>query len=164
MICPYCKEEIVDGALKCKHCNSILTEPPKQPQTAEQSQSQQARIKSVDELSLPPDIKQKLQFVQDNYKRTVFGLPDYGLKGKALWQTFNIWAFLFNCIYYFAKGMWRKGLLLLGMSVAITVISNALNLPPALSFGISMLIPIIAMQSAYYDLYRKHVRSEIFWW
>ena len=24
MICPFCKEEIKDGAIKCKHCGSIL--------------------------------------------------------------------------------------------------------------------------------------------
>jgi hypothetical protein len=26
MICPFCKEEIKDGAIKCKHCGSMLTE------------------------------------------------------------------------------------------------------------------------------------------
>ena len=25
MLCPYCKEEIADGAIKCKHCSSMLT-------------------------------------------------------------------------------------------------------------------------------------------
>lgn len=28
MQCPYCKEEIIDGALKCKHCGSSLGQPP----------------------------------------------------------------------------------------------------------------------------------------
>jgi hypothetical protein len=28
MQCPYCKEEVIDGALKCKHCGSTLNLPP----------------------------------------------------------------------------------------------------------------------------------------
>jgi uncharacterized membrane protein YvbJ len=26
MLCPYCKEEIQDGAVKCKHCGSMISE------------------------------------------------------------------------------------------------------------------------------------------
>ena len=28
MICPFCKEEIADGAIKCKHCGSMLVSIP----------------------------------------------------------------------------------------------------------------------------------------
>jgi hypothetical protein len=28
MICPYCKETILDGAVKCRHCNSMLNPAP----------------------------------------------------------------------------------------------------------------------------------------
>ena len=27
MLCPFCKEEIADGAIKCKHCGSMLSAP-----------------------------------------------------------------------------------------------------------------------------------------
>ena len=28
MQCPFCKEEILDGAIKCKHCDSMLNKKP----------------------------------------------------------------------------------------------------------------------------------------
>jgi len=34
MQCPFCKEEIVDGAVKCKYCKSMLTQSPAQQATA----------------------------------------------------------------------------------------------------------------------------------
>jgi hypothetical protein len=27
MLCPYCKEETAEGAIKCKHCDSMLVAP-----------------------------------------------------------------------------------------------------------------------------------------
>ena len=38
MECPYCKEEIQEGALKCKHCGSMLT-PAGAPQAATSDKS-----------------------------------------------------------------------------------------------------------------------------
>ena len=37
---------------------------------------------------------------------------------------FSIWAFLFNIIYYIYHGMWRKGLSLLGVCIALILPLN----------------------------------------
>ena len=43
MECPYCKEEIKDGSLKCKHCGSKLTPP-------DTLQSEEGLYSSYDEV------------------------------------------------------------------------------------------------------------------
>lgn len=35
MQCPFCKEEVVDGAVKCNHCGSSLSPPPPPPPSAQ---------------------------------------------------------------------------------------------------------------------------------
>lgn len=171
MLCPYCKEKIADGALKCKHCESMLnqTDPPPVTPSSEQKTSISAvsdpeLTARIDALTLSNQLKTKLHFVHNNIKGTKFGLPDYGLKGSALWQTFNWWAFFFTAFYYFAKGVHQKGLVLLGVSIGVAVISELLRLPTPIWFGLSIGIGAVAMQSAYYDIYRKEVLKQEFWW
>lgn len=41
--------------------------------------------------------------------------------------TTNIWAFLFGFIYFYVKGMWRKGTALLGAGLAVAVLLAELD-------------------------------------
>ncbi|CAJ1497551.1 DUF2628 domain-containing protein [[Mycobacterium] burgundiense] len=73
--------------------------------------------------------------------------------GTKLCLGFNIWAFLFVPFYFLAKGMWRKALTLLGVSVALGVMSVLLGLPDswdrALAAGYAGAIATVA-NWAYY--------------
>ena len=46
--------------------------------------------------------------------------------------TFSIWAFLFTIFYYIYHGMWKKGLVLLAVSIVVQIIST---------FTIELIIP-----------------------
>lgn len=93
MKCPYCQEEIQDGAIKCKHCGEILRK-------EEYSHIANEKTKALsDYSSLPP------------YYQKVFTEIDQ-TNGKFL-AKWNWAAFFFGCLWYFYKGMWFKGLLML---------------------------------------------------
>jgi hypothetical protein len=49
--------------------------------------------------------------------------------------TFSIWAFLFTIFYYIYHGMWKKGLVLLAVSIAVQIISM---------FTIELIVPAFA--------------------
>ena len=160
MICPFCKEEIADGAIKCKHCGSMLT-------TQTQFQTQNAIPDPnnvhviIDTLSISEGLKKKLHFVRDNLKGTKFGCPYYGkISFSENLSQFNIFAFLFTVFYYLVKGMWKKALVLLLIHIVLQLLVT-LILPWQYqglgSLLCVMAIASIAASSAYYDLYRKYV-------
>ncbi|SHN51969.1 DUF2628 domain-containing protein [Desulfovibrio litoralis] len=176
MICPFCKEEIADGAIKCKHCASMLNT---NANTASASTANSGKdaYATINSLNISNELKDKLRFVHDNIKGTKFGLPDYGLKGAELRKTFNWWAFFFIGFYYLIKGMWKKLLSMIWLAILIGLFIEILSGILLYLFGFGIIgflkalnivswvpLSVIAMQSAYYDLYRKEVLKEDFWW
>lgn len=72
-------------------------------------------------------------------------------------------AFLFGPLYYIAKGMWKKGLSLLFLSTACTLVMVPFVPEPVLR-GISFGFQALFAMNANVDYYRKKVLGEDFWW
>lgn len=81
---------------------------------------------------------------------------------------FNVLAFLFGSIYYLLKGMWRKAISLLGLTVAINVACNIvlvlMHLPSQLGYVASLVLAAIYGLRANADYYRKMVLGDNGWW
>ena len=102
-----------------------------------------------------------------------YGLPNSTPESKAAYQamsfldrlklTSNILAFLFGPIYFFVKGMWRKGLTLLGIFFAVEVVLVVLDVPDSLVRGIGFGLAAIAMTTANYAYYLHVVRGSQSW-
>jgi Protein of unknown function (DUF2628) len=101
------------------------------------------------------------------------GLPNSTPESKAAYQalslldrlklTSNILAFLFGPIYFFVKGMWRKGLTLLGIFFAVEVVLVILDVPDSLVRGIGFGLAALAMTTANYAYYLHVVRGSQSW-
>jgi hypothetical protein len=78
--------------------------------------------------------------------------------GKRLVVSQNYLAFLFSPFYFFVKGMWRKGITLLGGALVLAVAAAMLPIPEMAARGLSMAVPALAMTSANYA-YFLHVTT-----
>jgi hypothetical protein len=100
-----------------------------------------------------------------------------GLEFKKRWALNGIllthiwWAFFFGPLYYFAVGMWRKGLVLICAMLVLSIVIDVLfvvttgqemsdSLIKGVGFGFAYAVSSIAT----YDLYRLKVKKETFWW
>lgn len=164
MICPYCKEEIAEGAIKCKHCGSMLDNKDK---AKLQNTATQPDV-DIDTLPVSETFRKRFHLIKENYKGKRFGLPYYEkLSLRERRKLDNWWAFFFSIIYYLIKGMWRKAIVLFAIQLVLVLFVSFL-VPFAyqeLSFKIvCAIVPIIACCNANYDLYRKYVLKQTYWW
>ncbi|MGV0794966.1 DUF2628 domain-containing protein [Mycolicibacterium sp. XJ1819] len=82
--------------------------------------------------------------------------------GTKMRLTANGWAFFFGPIYFFLKGMWRKGLALLAIAVGLAVVVLGLDTPDVVVRIASLVVPAIAMTTANYAYY-LHIRGSQSW-
>lgn len=138
-----------------------------------QTQGHEAKneLDLIDNLAVSNKVKEKLRLVHENLHGIKWGFPEYRPKENTApnrmaltWKLFSVWAFLFAILYYLVKGMWRKGLVLLGLNIVLGLLFAFVTEDPALVQVSALIISVICSQSAYSDLYRKLVKKEVFWW
>lgn len=102
-----------------------------------------------------------------------YGLPSSTPEAKAAYRalpfgtklrlTSNILAFLFGPIYFFVKGMWRKGLTLLALALSAAVIMALVGVPESVGRAVGIGIAALAMSTANYAYYLHVVRRSESW-
>ncbi len=73
--------------------------------------------------------------------------------------TFNPLAFFFGPIYFAVKGMWRKGLMLFGLTLVFNALLLALNVPSSFDMAIACGVGALYATTANYAWY-LHVRND----
>ena len=102
-----------------------------------------------------------------------YGLPNSSPEAKAAFKALsfgarmqigsNFLAFLFGPLYFFVKGMWRKGLTLLGLFGAVGVVMALVNAPDNWARAASIGVAAVAMNAANYAYYLHVTRGSRSW-
>lgn len=160
MECVMCKEQIPDSSTVCPHCEAQVTQ-------TETGTSSAGLGAVIDGLNVSARKKELFHLILKHDLLEHYGIVSLG-KAKAAGLPFkdrfamctSILAFIFSCLYYFATGMWRKGLILLAFSLIVGVLSEVFER----NFTIAALVPsFMAMMMAFGDQYRTKVLKQTFW-
>jgi len=131
--------------------------------------SDSADPSDVDIDSLPVSETWKTRF---HWLRTAGGRSMKNLKNMSRTEQqpgfhFNILAFLFGPLYYVAKGMWRKGISLFIVCIAVVIAIDFFlvaigfgQMSKALGYGVAAVYAV----RANVDYYKKMVLGDNGWW
>jgi Protein of unknown function (DUF2628) len=102
----------------------------------------------------------------------LYGLPNSSPAAKLAYRTLpfwekvrltsNVWAFLFGCIYFYVKGMWRKGTTILGIGIGLGLLLGLFQAPNFLAQAVAFGFAGGIMTTANYAYY-LHVRGSQSW-
>lgn len=116
---------------------------------------------SSPESRLAPVWQQRFAFFDQ------FGLPNNAPEARAAFQKLrlvdkmrlnsNVLAFIFGPFYFFAKGMWRKGLTLLLVGLALGLVIAVAGWSYGVLRFVSIGMSVVSMMTANYAYY-LHVR------
>lgn len=171
MQCPFCKETIQEGAIKCRHCGSTLNSAPTQPQQSGYGFATQQAAPNIDQHNVSDVWKARFKAFQEHgqVESSWYGYkfnsnnPVLAIKGGAVFNKNNyisLSAFLFGGLWYFTKGMWKKGFLMLILGILCVTIGEKIGAKVA-----GNIIPaVIAAYSASYDYYKLKVLKQSSWW
>lgn len=124
-----------------------------------------SELRTYDEL--PRSWQQRFAFYDE------YGVPNTSPESREAYRALpfgskirlnaNIWGFLFGPIYFFVKGMWRKGLVLLALAVALAVVVIGVGAPDIIDRAASLVVPALAMTTANYAYYLHVVKGSQSW-
>lgn len=128
-------------------------------------------LNALHSSKLPLSLQQKItaaRQVTDSYGWFVTPSKGESLKDryKNTWTTYSVVAFFFMWIPYMIRGMWKKGLVLLCISILATVI-NILFYTPMVNVLMNLVVlslNLLAGASYLNDLWRKYAQGQDFWW
>lgn len=102
MLCPFCNEEVADGAIKCKHCGEIL------------NRVAHNRLRDAQSSA---NVNEVISSLRPYYQRA---FQQISAGGEHPIAAINWAAFLFGPFWYFYRGMWVRG----GIALSLLLFSG----------------------------------------
>lgn len=122
-------------------------------------------LEKIDALSVNDDWKAKFRTLAEAGQPITYSMM---LRNEAVYKQlpfkmkFNIWALVFGIFYYLSKGMWKKGLTIIGIGIVMTMVVGFLFGETAGNFASFGMVALFA-SFANFDYYRTMVLNEDFW-